>query len=159
MVKKTWTFLKIDSLAENLRKYSDYLKSKNEEVLENHARTKLRLMSDNEFIEVIDAKSTTKPTLLARYKRITEAIVKAEFYTPICIDEFTTTLAWSRHRYMKELTVPVRITKFTHSDGKNNLVFIWKVRIYIIRYGDGLPIEPLECCEILVGNRNGAFYI
>ena len=113
-------------LADNMRRYADFLTCKKAKVQQNHSR----VFSDDtkSQFQVQKPSVTTNPTLRARYRAISEKCLTAANYEVISLDEFSPVNDRRRkHDYLQHLVVPVRYVQYTHSTGYINLNFMWKV--------------------------------
>ena len=72
---------------------------------------------------------STNPSLIASYKSLANALTAAEEYKPIFLNNFAPAEPWRKYKYIKELTLPVRVVKFTYTSAQLNMVFIWKVPV------------------------------
>jgi hypothetical protein len=73
----------------------------------------------------LEPKFTSKPTLTARYKP--DALADSEDFKPLCVNTFAPVEPWRKYEYLKAMTIPVRVVKFTHTSARQNLIFLWKV--------------------------------
>ena len=113
MKRESWSSLReiFLHLATNLRKYADMLLQKNEKSQATHASKKSFFpSSEKSSIEILDAKISTKPTMVARYKSISEAVASSKPYDAICVNDYAPADKWPRHQYMKKLTCAVHYT-------------------------------------------------
>ena len=76
---------------------------------------------ENTDLKIVQAKITTKASLVARYSRLVQALSAANYNDVICLNEYAPSEKWKRHKYMKSLTVPCKIAQFTHTAGRNNI--------------------------------------
>ena len=115
-------------LADNLRKYGDFLKNKKVKVQANHARLATAFFNDEKsHFQVKDAVISTNATLRARYKSISEKCASVEDEV-ISMNEFVPMgNPQGKYKFLKDLVVPARHVRYTHSTRKLNLDFIWKV--------------------------------
>ena len=126
MKSESWKSIRIvlENLTSQLSKYTDYLAKKNDQVKTTHSRTSVS--TEDETMEVREAKFTMNSTLKARYLRLTEALASASENEAVCIDDFMP-IDRRRHEFLKQLIVPLRTVYYQHSSGKTNLHFTWKV--------------------------------
>jgi hypothetical protein len=75
----------------------------------------------------LEPKFTSKPTLTARYKRLADALADFEDFKPLCVNTFAPVEPWKKYEYLKAMTLPVRVVKFTHTSARQNMIFLWKV--------------------------------
>ena len=111
----------------SLRKYANILETKNFNMQETHASKRAFLNDDNTILKIIEAKITTKRTLVARYSRLVQALNSVSYNDVICLNEYAPVEKWRRYEYIKTLTIPCKVVKFTHSTGRINITFLWKI--------------------------------
>jgi len=104
MKSKVWSNLRevLLRLATNLRKYSSLLIDKNEKTKQTHLSLK---PVENSSIEIREPKISMKPTIYARYKRLNEAVMTSEYYSPIHVNDFSPSDKFQRFDYIKNLTL------------------------------------------------------
>ena len=87
------------------------------------------LFSNNSPFQILNPTISTNPSLIASYKSLANALTAAEEYKPIFLNNFAPAEPWRKYKYIKELTLPVRVVKFTYTSAQLNMVFIWKVPV------------------------------
>ena len=112
-------------LADNLRKYGDFLKNKKVKVQANHARWASAFFNDEKSnFQAKDAVISTNATLRARYKSISEKCAFVKDYEVISMNEFVPmSNPQGKYKFLKDLVVPARHVRYTHSTEKLNLDF------------------------------------
>ena len=134
MKRESWSGLReiFLRLATHLRKYADMLLQKNEKSQAAHASKKSFFpSSEKSSIEILDAKISTKPTIVARYKSISEAVASSKPYDAICVNDYAPADKWPRHQYMKNLTINACVVHYTHTASQMNIYFVWKVPVNV----------------------------
>ena len=53
-------------------------------------------------------------------------LLRPQMIMRLCVNEFVPVESWRKYKYINEIAVPARVVLFTHSDGKMNMVFLWK---------------------------------
>ena len=117
-------------LASNLRKYTGMLLEKVEKSQAAHSSKKSFFeTSEKSSIKLIRATLSAKPTIVARYKSLNNAMASSDPYHIICVNDYAPAEKWKRHEYVKNMTLNARAIHFTHSSSKLNLHFVWKIPI------------------------------
>ena len=101
MKSKSWKSIRIvlENLTSQLSKYTDYLAKKNDQVKTTHYRTSVS--TEDDTMEVHEAKFTINSTLKARYLKLTEALASASEKEAVCIDDFTPIDRRKIHEFLK----------------------------------------------------------
>ena len=68
-----------------------------------------------------------KPTIVTRYKSLNNAIALSNPYDAIYVNDCAATEKWTRHKYVKNMTLSTRAVHFVHSSSKMNVHFVWKI--------------------------------
>ena len=100
MKRNSWTPIReiLLQLAVNLRKYSDYLVQSNKKTKMAQSSMFASTAADNSSIITIEPKISTKPTIIARYKRLNDAIHVTNNLTPIFMNDFLSPGKWQRSK-------------------------------------------------------------
>ena len=68
-----------------------------------------------------------KPSLVARYKQLANALSDSEGFKPLRVNVFAPVEPWRKYEYLKALTLPFHVVMFTHTSARRNMIFLWKV--------------------------------
>ena len=128
----------IQNLANNLRKYSNYLQNQQETTSSNAKKLSFS-QTEGELWETINPKALSDKERVC-FGSLEKALLEADDFQPICLNDFTPSISWQKYNFMKNLVVPCRSIKYTYSSGMSNLSFIWKV--------------PSNCNEATLLSRN-----
>ena len=71
-------------LAVNLRKYAQYIDSKNATMQTSHSSVKTSFSDHKAMFQIKEAMLTTKPTLVAHYKTLSNVIASSNDYEVMC---------------------------------------------------------------------------
>ena len=132
MKRMAWTSIReaVLRLADNLRKYKLHLEVKNSKVQSHHKLFKSASELEEYDIRTHPAQSKIKPRLSAKYKDLHDALLEAENYQPICMNEFMPAAdRKDRHEFLRELVMPSRYTHLKYTGGPTHLHFVWRVPI------------------------------
>ncbi|CAL4081080.1 unnamed protein product [Meganyctiphanes norvegica] len=130
MRSKAWAHIRESmlQLSMNLRKYVTYLEHQKDKSSERHAKKSFdEPFSSYSPFQIFNPTISTNPSLLATYKSLSDALADAEEYKPIFLNNFAPIEPWRKYKYLKGLTLPIRVVKFTYTSAQLNMVFIWKV--------------------------------
>lgn len=111
-------------LAANFRQYATYLEVQNDKVKGNHSRTEVR--DDTDKISIGAAKNI-HPGPAARYSTLHQAVEKSGYYEPVFVNDHAPPDAKRQFDYLKRLVLPCKCVKYTYTDSRNHLHFLWKV--------------------------------
>lgn len=111
-------------LADNLRKHASYLEQQNVAVQECQAKRMCR--SDMDDFDVLPACSSIKPTFAARYGSLQSAILHANDFEPILVEDHSPSCPKQRYNYNQGMVVPVKCVKYSYTGSRNHLHFVWK---------------------------------
>ena len=114
------------TLATNIRKYCEYLKAQQESSSKNKARTTI-VQSEREVWKTYEETTDMNHSQKQSYGLLHDALVSAEFFDVVCLNEFTPSLPWKKYEYLKALVVPCKAVRYTYTGGMANLDFIWRV--------------------------------
>lgn len=132
MRSEAWALIQesLLQLAVNLRKYVTYLEHQKEKASERHEKKSfLETYSSYSPFQIFNPTLSTKPSLLAQYKSLSDALLVAEEYKPVFLNKFAPVEPWRKYKYLKGLSLPMRVVKFTYTSAQMNMVFIWKVPV------------------------------
>ncbi|CAL4081078.1 unnamed protein product, partial [Meganyctiphanes norvegica] len=132
MRSKAWAHIRESmlQLSMNLRKYVTYLEHQKDKSSERHAKKSFdEPFSSYSPFQIFNPTISTNPSLLATYKSLSDALADAEEYKPIFLNNFAPIEPWRKYKYLKGLTFPIRVVKFTYTSAQLNMVFIWKVPV------------------------------
>ena len=132
MRSKAWVHIResLLQLAMNLRKYVTYLEHQKDKSSERHAKKSFEeLFSNQSPFQIFNPTISTIPSSIANYKSLSNALTAVEEYKPIFLNNFAPAEPWRKFKYIKELTLPVCVVKFTYTSAQLNMVFIWKVPV------------------------------
>ena len=113
-------------LADNLRRYATYLQHQTVSSQATHAKKVLQ--ADVDEWEVYQANifidSSTKR---ARYKLLHEALLHAQPYQPIFVNEYAPTDRRRRNEYVNKLVFPCKTIRYSYTGQQSHLHFVWKM--------------------------------
>ncbi len=113
-------------LADNLRRYGTYLKQQTVANQTTHAAKVLR--ADVDEWEVYAASIfIDSPTKRARYNPLHVAVLHAQPYEPIFVNEFAPTDRRRRNEYVNELVFPCKTIRYSYTGQQSHLHFVWKI--------------------------------
>ena len=115
-------------LATNLRKYCTYLKEQRESSSKNKAKLSF-VKSERKTWKTYTETTSFNPSQKARYGLLHDALLSADLFEPICLNDFTPNLLWKKYEYLKALVVPCKTVRYTYTGGMENLEFAWRVPI------------------------------
>ncbi len=137
---KRWNQIRscIQQLANNLRKYSIYLKNQQEKTSAS-AKKLTFVQSERELWETINPKDLSDKEKDC-FGSLQKALLEADYFQVLCLNDFAPTIPWQKYNFMKNLALSCKAIKYTYSSGMANLSFIWKV--------------PSSCNEATLLSRN-----
>jgi hypothetical protein len=115
MAKSQWKDFSdaVRVLAENFKKYSEYLDEKSSTMAQVHSSTTpARTVSDGRSvnIKIVKAEGARKPNLIARYKELEEKLSKAEEYEePLFVNDFAPLNSHLRYVYLHDMALPFNV--------------------------------------------------
>ena len=114
-------------LAENLRRYSDYL-NKQREIVRGEAK-QCCIHTDVDELTVLKPTLVIKPILAARYKSLHSALLHASDFQPVLLEDQCPADHRKKHYYKEGIVVPVKSVIYTYTGSRNHITFIWKFPI------------------------------
>ena len=120
-------------LAENFKKYSEYLDEKTSTMSQMHASTTpARSISDGKSvnIKIIKAEGARKPNLITRYEKLEEKLSTAEDYEePLFVNDFAPLNSRMQYVYLHEIALPFNVELYSYHHGNNlgTLWYIWRI--------------------------------
>ena len=114
-------------LAENLRRYSDYL-NKQREIVRGEAK-QCCIHTDVDELTVLKPTLVIKPILAARYKSLHSALLHASDFQPVLLEDQCPADPRKKHYYKEGIVVPVKSVTYTCTGSRNHITFIWKIPI------------------------------
>lgn len=126
-----WHLIKegILQLADNLRKYVDFLEKTNAAMKEHHEKTQTKDVHETDKFRVINASHIVTPSLRVKYHTLVQAINNSGFYEVINVNNHSPTIPSEKFRYVHNLVVPSKCVLFMYTGAKENLNFLWKVPV------------------------------
>lgn len=112
-------------LANNLRKYANYLKNQKENTATN-ARKISFVQSEREQWQTHNVKSLSRAER-EHYGELHNALHDAEDFQVLFLNDFAPTVPWKKHNFMKGIALRCKAIQYTYSSGMKNLNFIWKI--------------------------------
>ena len=112
-------------LAENFRRYSDYLK-KQREIVAGEAK-QCCIRTDVDELTVLKQTLVIKPTLAARYKSLHAALLHTLDFEPVLLEDHCPAHPRRKHDYKEGIVVPVKSVMYTYTGSRNHITFVWKI--------------------------------
>ena len=85
--------------------------------------------SERETWKTYTETTSFNPSQKACYGLLHDALLSADLFEPICLNDFTPNLPWKKYEYLKALVVPCKTVRYTYTGGMENLEFAWRVPI------------------------------
>ena len=112
-------------LADNLRKYAEYLRRQSEKVGESHAKRVCR--EDVHEFEVLKPACIFTRVHAARYQQLHDDLKKSEPFQPLFLGDYSPVDSKRRYDFKKEIAVPVKCVLYTYSGAREHYTFIWRI--------------------------------
>ena len=119
---KRWNEIRsiIQQLANNLRKYTVYLKNQQEKTLTN-AKKLTFVQSERELWETINPKALSAKEQEC-FMSIQDALLKADYFQVPFLNDFAPVVPWQKYNFMKNLSLSCKAIKYTYNSGIPNLI-------------------------------------
>lgn len=114
-------------LADSLRKYASYLEKKATASQGVHA-SKVQRTDVNEW-KVYSLHTNITPTKKARYNILHEALLHAQPYDPVFVNEYAPSDRKRRNEFVDEFVAPCKVVQYSYTGSKSHLHFMWKANL------------------------------
>ena len=85
------------------------------------------VQTEREIWHTYKAKNLLSDTERSRYGVLHNALQEADFFEPVCMNEFVPDISWKKYEYLKGLEVTSKTVRYTYTGGYQNLDFAWRV--------------------------------
>ena len=120
----------VEVLVEGLQKYSEYLKNRNESMVEHHqSMTQSQLVDDNASLSTL---TVCSGLVHSDYADLEENLRSLAYYKPVFLNDYSPADRFKRRSWLANLALPYPTCLYRYAYGNNlgTLSSIWKIPLW-----------------------------